>query len=144
MATPELRCGRQILALYHRNSFNQIRLSFRGQNGTFVLFLTVIALRLGARVMVGQVFTGHSLRGGALLELLVLAAGAKDVAGDFLDRILIILGCEIPGYDLRRQGGLDVFGHYLAGGPEIEGRYRFRLWRWCCQMLWECGRLLRL
>lgn len=109
----------------------KVRLSFRGQNGTFVLFLTIPALRLGARVMVGQVFTGRSLSGGALVELLVLTAGAKDVAGDFLDRVLFISGCAIPGYDLRRQGGLDVFGHYLAGGPQIEGRYCFRLWRGC-------------
>ena len=88
--------------------------------------------------MVGQDFIGHSLRCGALLELLVLTAGAKEVPGDFLDRILFIDGCAIPGYDLRRQDGLDVFGHNLAGGPQIEGRYRFRLWRRCRQLLWEC------
>ena len=96
-----------------------------------MLLLTLTALRLGAGVMVAQDFTVHSLRGGGLLELLVQTARAKDVAGDFLDRVLFIHGCAIPGYDLRRQGGLDAFGHYLAGGPQIEGRYCFRLWRGC-------------
>ena len=109
-----------------------------------MLLLTLTALRLGAGVIVAQDFTVHSLRGGGLLELLVQTARAKDVAGDFLDRILITFRCGRSGYDIRSHGVLDVFAHYLVGGLEIEGRYRFRRWRWCCQMFLECGRLLRL
>ena len=54
-------------------------------------------------------------------------AEEKDAAADFLYRILIFLAHEIFGYDLRRQGVLETFGHNLVRGPQIEGRLGLRL-----------------
>ena len=96
-----------------------------------MLVLTVTAFRFRVRVMVAQDRTGYSLGGGGLLEQLVQTAEAKDVTADFLDWILCCFGHEIFGYDLRRQGVLEIFGHNLVRGPQIEGRYRFRFWRRC-------------
>ena len=144
MATSVARCGCLFNALYHRAHSIKLRLSFRGQNGTFVLLLTLTALRLDAGVMVAQEFTRHSLRGDRLLELLIRSAGAKDVAVEFPARILFTFRCGLFGYDLRSYCMLDVFLHHFVRGLQTEWRYWFRLWRWCCQMLLECGRLLWL
>ena len=96
-----------------------------------MLELNITAFRFRVSVKVAQDRTGYSFVSGGLLEQLVQTAEAKDAAADFLDWILFFFGHEIFGYDLRRQGVLEIFGHNLVRGPQIEGRYRFRFWRRC-------------